>query len=357
MNRPARTSLLLAVVLAVGLGTGYAQRPKSPVAAQPGPWANKFFMPGVERDPTQPAPRVLVHDFGTVPFGTVCSQKFSITNPYDVPMQVLDVRVECGCLKSYPPTKVLQANESGEFAVSMDAGKFKGANAKKMFVAFGPNFVSTAELEFRAVSREDVTLTPGLVDFGIVAQASKVKPQTVVLKYDGRQKDWKVTDVVRPAPGLEVACKELSRSGPFAVTYHVTVTLKDDAPAGVLADPVVLKTNDPTTPFLTVHVAATVQPPVAVIPEKVTFRDSAVGTERQYKVLVRGSGGTLFTLKADVGDADGLRVEGILPAATNLHVVAVKYTPKAAGPFRHEVQLRTSLGGAPLVLVVEGEAK
>jgi hypothetical protein len=68
MNRLARTSFLLAVALTAGVGTAHAQRPKAqPSAPPPGPWANKFFMTDVERSTNQPAPRVLVHDFGTVP--------------------------------------------------------------------------------------------------------------------------------------------------------------------------------------------------------------------------------------------------------------------------------------------------
>lgn len=357
MNRLARTSLALAVALAAGQGLSHAQRPKPTPTLPPPPWANKLFMPNVERDPAVPAVRVIVQDFGTVPFGTVCAHKFTITNPYAVPLQVLDVRVECGCLKAYPPSKVLQPNESAEFAVTMDAGKFKGANAKKMFVTFGPDNVSTAELEFRATSREDVTLTPGQIDFGIVAQGAKVRPQTVALKYEGRMKNWKLDlDALRSPDGLTVTAKEASRGGLFAVTYYVTVGLKENAPAGQLTEAIQLKTNDPATPFVTLSVTATVQPPVAVIPDHVTFHNAAVGTEQQYKVLVRNNGGKPFTLKADE-PADGPRVEGILPAANHLHHVTLRYVPKVAGPFRHEVPLRTSLGGPPLMLIVEGEAK
>ena len=355
MKWPVRSSLLLTLALATG--PVHAQRPKER-EAKPGPWANKLFMPNVERNPNNPAPRVLAYDFGTVPFGTVCTKTFTVTNPYAVPMQVLDVRVECGCLKAHPPNKVLHANESADFTVTMDAGKFKGANAKRMYVTFGPDNVSVAELEFKATSREDVSISPGGVDFGFVPRGTKTPARVVTVKYTGRRKDWTITDVVRPSAALDVECKEVSRHGPFGVTYQVAVTLKDDAPAGPLTEPVQLKTNDPTTPFLTLNVTARVQPPLAVIPDTVTFRGSTVGTERQYKVLVRGSGGTEFSLTADTPpDESSARAEGILPTARNVHVLTVKYTPRAAGPFRHEVKLRTSLGGPPLVVVVEGDAK
>lgn len=373
MNRsvriPSRNSIRVALATAVAVaGVAVAQRPATPVpppspqpasqsAAPRGPWANKFFLPAIEENPAQPAPEVVYHDFGTVPFGTVCTQKFVMTNPYDVPMQVTDVRLECGCLRAYPPAKVLQPKESAEFAVTMDAGKFRGPYARRMHVKFGPNFESTAVLEFRATSREDVTLSPGLVDFGLIAQGTKVPPRAVALKYEGKQADWKITGVARTPDGVDVEVKEGSRGGAVTAGYTVTVTLKPNAPAGTLTEPVVLKTNDPATPLLTVNVAAVVQPSVAVIPDRVTFRNVAVGTARQYKVIVRGSGFTPFTVNADAGATEELRVEGILPGPLTLHYLTIKYEPKAAGKFRHEVKFQTSLGGPPRVLVVEGEAK
>ena len=371
MNRPARASshtpfrtALAAVATLFGFSVSFAQRPVTPApppSAAPqaprGPWANKFFLPDIEKNPTQPAPEVVYHDFGVVPFGTICTQKFLMTNPYDVPMQVLDVRYECGCLKAYPPAKVLQPNESAEFAVTMDAGKFKGAYAKRMYVKFGPNFESIAKLEFRATSRVDVTLAPGQIDFGLVLQGAKVPPRAVAVKYEGKQADCKVTGVARLPDGLEADVKETSRGGAVTASYSVTVTLKPNAPVGSLFEPVVLKTNDPTTPTVTLSVTAVVQPTVAVYPDKVSFRNVPVGTARQYQVRVKGSASTPFTVRADVGTAEEVRVEGLLPGPLTLHALTIRYEPKKAGPFHHEVKLHTSLGGPPLVLVIEGEAK
>ena len=70
-------------------------------------WANKLFNPDILKNPGQEAPAFVAHDFGTVPVGTVCSHTFTFTNIYDVPLQVVDVRLDCGCLKAYPPNKVL----------------------------------------------------------------------------------------------------------------------------------------------------------------------------------------------------------------------------------------------------------
>jgi hypothetical protein len=168
-----------------------------PATAPPGPWANKLFLPNIDRTPEQKAPPAVVHDFGTVPHGTLCARKFTVTNIYDVPIQVLDVRRSCGCLEAFPPQKVLQPNESAEFGVVMNTGKFTGPNAQAIYVTFGPNFVSTAVLKISANSRTDVSLNPGRVNFGTVSVGAQ-PTQTVTLEYDGRQRDWKLTGVLAP---------------------------------------------------------------------------------------------------------------------------------------------------------------
>ncbi len=358
MSRFARRFALLALLCCAIAAS--AQRPfvkPTPPTSAPaaGPWANKFFLPGIDKEPGLPAPPVIVHDFGTVPHGTLCTQKFGFTNIYDVPIQVIDIRVECGCLKAYPPNKVLQPNESAEFVVTMNAGVFKGANAKTMYVTFGPNFVSTAVLRFAANSREDVSLSPGEVDFGIVAQGSKAS-KTAVLKYNGRQRDWKLGAVVSPSSAFEVEVKEASRGPLLGVEYWVTVGLKSDAPAGNLNETITIKTNDPTSSAVNVNVRAAVLAPVQAYPDKLEFSDVKVGETATYDVLIRTPAGKC-TLSPLAVDADGFSAE-TPPMPMTVHIVKVKFEPKKAGAFRKELKIVTNLPGSPSAsVVVEATAK
>lgn len=346
--------------LLLTVGVALAQRPTlrpTPPTPAPtvGPWANKFFLSTIDKDPNQPSPPVIVHDFGTVPHGTLCTQKFTVTNIYDVPIQVIDIRVECGCLKGYPPNKVLQPNEQAEFAVTMNAGVFKGPNAKTMYVTFGPNFVSTAVLRFAANSREDVSLTPGEVDFGIVSQGSKAS-KTVVLKYNGRQRDWKLTGVAAASSAFEAEVKESSRGALLGVEYYVTVTLKPDAPAGSVNEVIAIKTNDPAVPVVNVNVRAAVLAPVQAYPDKLEFSDVKVGETATYDVLIRTPAGKC-TLSPLAVDADGFSAE-TPPMPMTVHIVKVKFEPKKAGAFRKELKIVTNLPGSPSAsVVVEATAK
>lgn len=333
----------------VTVGFVFAQKPASKPPAKP--WANKMFLPNVHQNPGQEPPLAIDHQFGTVPFGSVCTHTFTLTNIYDVPMQVIDIRAECGCLKAYPPNKVLQPNEQAEFTVSMNAGAFKGPNTKRLLVTVGPNYLSTAELRFTATSREDVSVTPGQIDLGIVQQGTKAA-KSVSLKYTGKEKNWKVTQYETTGTAYDLEVKENSR-GFLSTDYLLTVTLKDKAPAGVLSDRITLKTNDPTTPVVSVGISGVILPPVSGPSGPVEFRGVKVGETGVARAVIRANAECTLTPPAD--DGDGISVE-TFPSKRQVHIVTVKYEPKQTGALKKEVRLKTDLPGNPdVVLVIDAK--
>jgi hypothetical protein len=342
-----RAILLLSLFVAASVGL--AQKGDAPKTVR-SPWANKLFIKGIlddEEKAKAPAPVAIEHDFGTVPTGTLCSHTFTFTNIYNVPMQIVDIRTECGCLKAYPPNKVLEPYEEAEFTVTMNAAAFKGAVTKKLFVTVGPNFFSTAELQFKAVSREDVMLQPGQIDFGTVAQGDKSTKATT-LRYSGRQKDWKITEApVVSSKHLDVEVKEAAR-GFVSTDYSINVTLKDTADAKAMAETITLKTNDPATPTITVAVSALVQPPVTIHPAVVEFANVKPGEVALAKVMVRAKAECLISSGTE-GD-NGLSIE-TFDAKHQLHVVTVRYEPTKAEQLKKEFKLRANLPGNPEALL------
>jgi hypothetical protein len=349
------------LTLAVG---GLAQPQATPPAApapsgQPAPWANKFFLPDIATNREQPAPPVIVHNFGDVPHGTLCVHKFTITNVYDVPMQITEVRKSCHCLDFVPMTKVLQPNESADFTVTMNSGKFIGVNTQTLYVTFGPKYVSIAVIRLQANSRTDVNIVPGAVAFGTVAQGVRAPTQTVMVKYAGKTRDWKLTEVIPPQGPLEVQITETSRGGPLrgGAEYRVDVTLKAGAPPGVISEPITLKTNDPTNPLVQITVTGTVVAPLELAPGRIRFDGVEVGQQATQRVLIRAA--KPFRIVEADGPRRGLAIvpppasAGALP----VQVVTVFFTPKEAGAVARDFRIRTDLdGGASVVLPVEGEA-
>jgi hypothetical protein len=330
-------------------------------AAQPAPaapWANKFFLPDIGTNREQAAPAVITHNFGEVPHGTLCVHKFTVTNIYDTPMQVTDVRKSCTCLDYVPMTKVLQPNETAEFTVTMNSAKFVGHNAQTFYVTFGPKFVSTAVVRVSATSRTDVGINPGAVSFGTVPQGARVH-QAVQVKYSGRSRDWKITEVVGGSGPFDVKFSEVSRGGPLrgGAEYQVDVTLSAGAAPGPISEQITLKTNDASNPLIQIGVTGTVVAPIELSPNKVHLEAKVGGEPLTQRVLVRAA--KPFRVLGVDGQTAGLTVElPTTPAALPVQVVTVKFAPKKAGAAVHQLRVRTDLeGNASAVLPVEVEGR
>jgi hypothetical protein len=271
-------------------------------------------------------------------------------------MQITDVRKSCTCLDYIPMTKILQPNETAEFTVTMNTGKFVGLNAQTFYVTFGPKYVSTAVIRVQAVSRTDVSLTPGSIAFGTVPLGSRLS-QSIVVKYSGRSRDWKLTEVAPVQGPYEVRFVETSRGGPLrgGAEYSVEVTLKPNAPAGPISEQISIKTTDSAHPVVQIAVTGTIAAPIEVAPNKVRFDGVVVGEPVTQRVLLRAA--KPFKILGVDGAGEGISVD--LPATSaplQVQFLTVKFDPKQAGSVNAQLQVRTDLDGGTAVVPVEGEA-
>lgn len=344
---PGWAFLLMALATPLVAAPAAAAQPTPAPAAPPSvaPWANKFFLPDIANNREQTPPAVITHNFGEVPHGTLCVHKFTITNIYDTPMQIIEVRKSCTCLDYVPMDKVLQPNETAEFTVTMNTAKFVGHNAQTFYVTFGPKYISTAVLRVSATSRTEVSLNPGAINFGTVPHGSRLS-QSITVKYSGRNRDWRITESVPTTGPLEVRFGETYRGGPLrgGAEYAIEVTLKPTAAPGPISEQITLKTNDPNNPLIQIGVTGNIAAPLELSPHKVKLV-AAVGSEPvTQRVLVRAA--KPFKIIAVDGAATDLSVElPATPAALPVQVITLKFDPKQAGIVLYELRVRTDLPG------------
>jgi len=292
-------------------------------------WANKMFPEGV------------AHDFGGVPRGAQLFHKFKMTNIWAVPVEIIQARVSCGCVTATAKPVTLNPHETGYLEVTMDARRFTGPKTVTIFVTLGPQYVSTATLQVSANSRPDVVFNPGQVNFGVVA-AGQSQTQNIDVEYAGVL-DWQVSEVIKNDAPLDVTFERIAYATktPGQVGYHVRVSLKPDAPAGMNRWEINLKTNDPASPHVPILVEATVQAALTVIPNPLNVQALKVGEMTTQRIVVRGSK-PFKILSVEGTDADvNVDVPGV--AAQN-HVVTVKCRPSQAGDFRRQLLIKTDLG-------------
>ena len=333
------------VFLGLLAGAAPAQQPPAGV-----PWANKLFLPDITQNPTQPPPPVLVHNFGTVPAGTVCAHRFTLTNIYQTSLQVVGTDRNSVRLVPYPPQRVLQSTETAEFGFTLDTlGLPPGRSVhtlKADVIAGGTDaqHQSPAFFRFEVDVRADVSITPGELAFGTVL-TGEAKSASVVLDYHGRQPGWRVAGV-RPTSGpLDV---RVDPAGPGK--YRLTATLRPTAAAGQLAERVSLTTSDPNLPVVEVPVSGVVLAQVTVSAEVVRFdKPVKVGEKDKFAVILR-SNNRAFQVQGIVNPGDGVSVETFgFPGPTQR--VEVCFEPAKPGAVRKELRLETDLPGRPAVTI------
>ena len=313
----------------------------APASAQQA-WAEKLFG------------GVTSHDFGGVPHGAQVKYSFAVKNIYAVPLTFVNVRSSCGCLKPVANPGTLQPQQTGTIDITIDTSRFKGPKLFNVFVTVGPEFVSTATLTINAVSRQDVVFNPGQINFGVVPQGAN-PTQSVDVEYAGLL-DWRMTEVVKnSAAPFDVVVHEIKRDPPkqgFAgkVSYRLKATLKKDAPPGAIKQELILKTNDPMTPVLTLLVEGNVQATLTVAPNVANLGKTKVGEVKTLKVQVRGA--RPFRILGVDGAGDAVKVE-VPTAIAATHLLTIRLEPTQAGELRRQLQIRTDLENAILTLPVE----
>jgi hypothetical protein len=307
--------------------------------AQQQPWAAKMFKEG------------LTHDFGSVPRGAQLLHRFTLTNIYAVRMEITEIKSGCGCVTADATKRVLEPRESTTIDVKMDAHRFIGSKSVAIRVTVGPEFISSAELRVTANCRPDIVFNPGEVNLGTVVRGT-TPSQTIDVEYAGSL-PWTVSEVVAKDMPLDVALTEMYRR-PGKVGYQVRVTLKPDAPDGLLKEDIFLKTNDPGSPLVPILVQASVQPAVSVSPSTLSLGTVKLGELVTRRVVVRGN--RPFRVTGVEGTGDGISCD---PAGTTpgpVQILTFKFQLAQAGDIKREVRIKTDLQDVPATLAIEGTA-
>jgi Protein of unknown function (DUF1573) len=325
-----------------------------PAAAQEAfiPWANKFFT-GKGDTP----PPVILQDFGTLPKGTVKTYRFKLTNIYAFPVRIAEPKPSCGCLSVIEYSGKLEPRETGHIDIKIDTSRVEGYKKIDLPVRFdlrdpktGDNLHSTALLEIRAVSRPDIEIRPGVVQFGTVP-AGKKATQAVDIVYSGRQRGWEITDIVFKKDVLDVTWAKLPARG--VTGYQVTATLKATAPAGAIDEQLVVKTNDPAAPAMTLMVTGEVQAALSLrgLDKDGMIRLGKVEVNKKAEKNIMVLSDKLFKVTKVEGQGDGVTVV-ILPGnEKKAQVITVTVAPEKVGLIKKVLTVTTDTGDSATMTV------
>jgi hypothetical protein len=274
------------------------------------------------------------HDFGTVARGSVVRHPFVLTNRLAEPVTIVNIRASCGCTSGSANASVVPPGGSAIVEAQMDTRNFVGPKATVLFVLLATPSGGEVEvgIPVQSLILSDVVLNPGTIDFGTLTRGQKVSRELTIdrINLDG----WKINKMVSASKVLDANLVETVRQG-ATVGYKLTVSLKADAPTGVIRDEIRLLSNDPATASIPIPVSGVIRGDLNASPSQLNLGNVVSAGGVQARFFVRGS--KPFSIVKIDGAGDGFELSPPDKGAKAAHVVTVTFKPEAS-PARGEIK-------------------
>ena len=299
----------------------------------------------------------LSHNWGPVARGATVRYPFYLTNTLNEPITIVGLRPSCGCTSGASDKSVVGPGERATVEAQMNTINFVGHKATILFVSLVTASGRQAEVRL-AVSSEiqsDIVLNPGTIDFGYVVKGQEVS-RTVVIDRVGAT-DWRAMKMSSNVKGIDAKLVERNRTT-TGVSYELNVTLRKDAPEGVIRNDLFVHTNDPNNPAIPVLMTAQVVGALTVSPKSVNIGtlQATSQTPAQGRFVVKGS--QPFIVTGVEGSEEGLELIVAETQPKTVHVLTVQFTPSkstASGEFTKVLKQHTNLPGQPpLEVTIQG---
>jgi hypothetical protein len=287
------------------------------------------------------------HDFGMVPRGVKVKHDFQLINRLSEPITIVSLRPSCGCTSGRAQSSTVGPGQSTVIEAEMDTRNFVGAKATVLFVTLvtASGREAEARLAVSSFILSDIVLNPGAIDFGTLKRG---QPATQVLSVERiNRPDWRFTRMVSATKSLNAQLVETGRKD-GKVSYSLSVSVKPDAPAGLLRDELRLISNDPETPSIPVMVSGMIRGDLTAAPSVLSLGQVHSSAGAQGRFVVRSS--RPFTIRAIEGAGDGFMTSSPDGTRGPTHVVTVAYKPEegtTSGDIRRVFRVHTDLPDEP----------
>ncbi len=284
-------------------------------------------------------------DFGNVARGSQLRHAFPIINRTSSEIRIADWKTKCGCTEVKVGTRAIPPGTKTTVEATIDTTRFQGPKASGLTLIIDRPVYAEIQLNVTCYIRDDITLAPGQLDFGIVRRSEKPRSSSLALTYSGGRPNWAIAAMKTQTAKVKAEAREQSRSAGGQVEWLITATLQPEVTNGLLQDELTLVTNDSPPQTIPISVVATVQGAVNVLPSIVNFGPIRAGESATKVVHVRSSSSPfrITGLSADTIDLQAIEDQ---PGTARDHSLSVTLkAPGVAGPFHGVVTIESDLSG------------
>jgi hypothetical protein len=286
-------------------------------------------------------------DAGTVARGSKVRHAFLLVNRLNQPVHISTWQTKCGCTEVRVGARDIPPGTQTFIEAVIDTTRFTGykPSGLKLFVD-QPSYAEI-DLNLSCTIRSDISLNPGLADFGFVSRSSAAKPTvTLSLLYSGGQSNWGITRMQTQTARVSARLQEQGRSPGGQVQYLLTATLDPTGINGSVKDEITLYTNDSSSQTIPIAVVANVQSAVTVSPSPLILGSVKPGQTLKKTLLVRSA--QPFKLIGVKPSKDDMTAIPDTEEARPLHTVNLTFkAPMQPGPYNATVEFETDLKDEP----------
>jgi hypothetical protein len=287
------------------------------------------------------------HDFGMVPRGVKVKHDFQLVNRLAEPITILNLRASCGCTSGRANVATVGPGQSAVIEAEMDTRNFVGLKSTVLHVALMTASGREGEtgLGVSANILSDIVLNPGSIDFGNVVRGQSPTQVLTIDRINGAR--WEFVRMVSASRVLNAQLVETARKA-TSVSYALSVSIKPDAPAGMVRDELRLISNDPETPSIPIMVTGSIRGDLTAAPTVLSLGQIHAPAGAQGRFIIRSS--RPFVIRSIEGAGDGFSTSTPDATPQPMHVVTVAYKPeegKTRGDIRRVFRVHTDLPNEP----------
>lgn len=285
-------------------------------------------------------------DFGSVPRGALLQHNFRVVNNTKDVVGISGIRSSCGCTTAHITKRYLQPGEEVPVQIRMDSGRFRGPKTVTLYVRIDRPEVQEVRIWVKANSRDDIGITPDVLDFKQVQSGQGAFGKVAVRFFGMPQAE--ITEC-QPASGyLDAKVVEEKRTE-LETVFSLEVNLKKMAPVGRWYSDIWLTTNQSGTPRIRVPVRMEVVSNLVASPASVEFGPVEKGKEIERKVVIRGAN-PFRILKVETGN-DLVKTRFSSDLSKTTHVVTFTIKNEKNTPLEGNIQVSTDLESSPVLSI------
>jgi hypothetical protein len=286
------------------------------------------------------------HDFGVVARGSQVRYSFPVVNRTEFEVRIVSWKTKCGCTNVRVGSKVIPPGTQTTIEATIDTTRFQGQKASGLTLTLDRPAYTEVDLDMNCFIRSDITMAPGLIDFGVVRPSEKSATAALTLSYSGGRSNWEIADMKTQSAKVKAVAKELGRTALGQIQWHVTATLEPGVANGYFKDEITLVTNDSPPQTIPISVVANVQSAVTVSPSIINFGALKPGQSVSKVVRVRST--SPFAITALSGSEPSLSAVEEKAGSAPDHVVNITLkAPDSTGPFHAIVKIESDLKDEP----------